>query len=39
MPVSTAYYFNNLLANLEKIVTDKQNDNISDEDDLMDYTT
>ena len=37
--MSAANYYNNLLANLEKIQTDKQNDNSSDEDDLMDYTT
>ena len=39
MPVSAGNYYNNLLADLEKILTDKQNDNSSDEDDLMDYTT
>ena len=39
MPVSAAYYYNNLLAILEKIQTDKQNDKSSDEDGLMDYTT
>ena len=38
MPVSAANYYNNLFVNL-KIQTDKQNGNISDEDDLMDYTT
>ena len=39
MPVSAANYYNYLLANLEKIQTDKQNDKSSIEDDLMDYTT
>ena len=39
MPVSAANDYNNLLANVEKIQTDKQNDNSSEEDDLMDYTT
>ena len=39
LPVSATNYYNNLLENLEKIQTDMQNDNSSDEDDLMDYTT
>ena len=39
MPVSAANYYNKLLVNLEKIQTDKQNENSSDEDYLMDYTT
>ena len=37
--VSATNYYNNLLANFEKIQTVKQNDNSSDEDDLMNYTT
>ena len=39
MPASAANYYNNCLANLEKIQTDKQNYNSSDPDDLMDYKT
>ena len=39
LPVSAANYYDNLLENLENIQTDKRNDNSSDEDDLMNYTT